>query len=81
MAGFALTTSSANAALTSQFGILDPTVNVRDNTGTADLTGGFGVGVAGVPVYTMDGRTAIARNNADIWNGWSNPFRNSAKFI
>jgi hypothetical protein len=49
-------------------------VNVKDNTGTADLTGGAGIGGAGVPVYAMNGRTAIARNNADIWNNWSNPF-------
>lgn len=28
----------------------------------------------GVPVYAMNGTTAIARNNADIYNAWSNPF-------
>tara|TARA_B110000908_G_scaffold134116_1_gene158444 strand:- start:4106 stop:4978 length:873 start_codon:yes stop_codon:yes gene_type:complete len=50
--------------------------NVKDNTGTADLTGGAGVGGAGVPVYAMNGTTAIARNNADIWDVWSSPFAN-----
>ncbi|NNM28356.1 MAG: hypothetical protein HKO57_02460 [Akkermansiaceae bacterium] len=53
---------------------LSARMNVKDNTGTADLTGGSGVGGAGFPVYAMDGTTCIARNNADIWNGWSNPF-------
>ena len=38
-------------------------------SGTDDLTAG-----AGVAVYAMDGTTAIATNNADIYNGWSNPF-------
>jgi hypothetical protein len=37
-----------------------------DNTGTA--------GAGGLPVYAMDGTSAIARNNADIWDGFSNPF-------
>ena len=45
-----------------------------DRSGTADQTGGFGIGGAGVGVFAMDGTTAIARNNADIYNGWSNPF-------
>lgn len=49
-------------------------VNVQVNTGTTDTTGGAGIGGAGVPVYAMDGMTAIARNNSDIWNAWSNPF-------
>lgn len=38
------------------------------------MTGGAGIGGAGVPVYALDGITAIARNNADIYNNWSNPF-------
>lgn len=46
-------------------------------SGTDDLTGGAGQGGAGVPVYAMDGATCIARNNADIWNGWSNPFEDA----
>ena len=53
-------------------------VNVKDNTGTADFTGGAGIGGAGVPVYAMDGMTSIARNNNDIWNSWSNPFDGDA---
>jgi hypothetical protein len=53
-------------------------VNVRDNTGTADFTGGAGIGGAGVPVFAMNGTTAIARNNNDIWNNWSNPFDSDA---
>ena len=53
------------------------TVNVKDNTGTADLTDGATVGGAGFPVYAMDGTTAIARNNADIWDNWSNPFNSN----
>jgi hypothetical protein len=52
----------------------DPTVRAGIN----DLTGGAGVGGAGVPVYAMDGATAIARNNADIDNSWSNPFDGDA---
>jgi hypothetical protein len=32
------------------------------------------IGGAGVPVYAMDGTSCIARNNADIYNNWSNPF-------
>lgn len=54
------------------------TTDARDNTGTADLTGGAGIGGAGVPVYAMNGTTAIARNNADIWDAWSNPFDGNA---
>lgn len=42
--------------------------------GYGDTTGGAGIGGAGVPVYAMDGSTAIARNNADFLNNWSNPF-------
>lgn len=51
-----------------------PKNNVLESTLTSDLTGGFGIGGAGSPIYAMNGSTAIARNNADIWNGWSNPF-------
>ena len=51
-----------------------PKIDAKTNSGTDDLTGGTGIGGAGVPVYAMDGTTCIARNNADIWNGWSNPF-------
>ncbi|NNM30642.1 MAG: hypothetical protein HKO57_14065, partial [Akkermansiaceae bacterium] len=47
-------------------------------SGTDDQTGGAGVGGAGVPVYAMDGATCIARNNADIYNSWSNPFDGDA---
>jgi len=65
---------------------LDGTVNQEDSpksdprvvSGTDDWTGGAGVGGAGVPVYVMNGTTAIARNNADIWNNWSNPFDGDA---
>lgn len=61
---------------------LDGTVNQADSpksdpksiSGTSDLTGGTGQGGAGVPVYAMDGKTCIARNNAQIWNSWRNPF-------
>ncbi len=52
--------------------------NAKDNTGTADQTDGAGIGGAGVPVFAMDGTTCMARNNADIWNGWSNPFDSDA---
>ena len=45
-----------------------------DRSGTGDQTGGAGIGGAGVPVYAMNGTTCIARNNADIYNSWSNPF-------
>jgi hypothetical protein len=42
------------------------TVDARDNTGTNP-------GVeTGVPIFLMDGATAIALNNADLWNGISN---------
>ena len=51
-----------------------PISSPLDRSGTGDLTGGAGIGGAGVPVYAMDGTTSIARNNADIYNGWSNPF-------
>jgi hypothetical protein len=64
-----ITTSTGWTAI-----ISTTTTNARVNTGTNDLTGGAGAGGAGVPVFAMDGRTAIARNNADIWNTWSNPF-------
>ena len=57
---------------------LSPKRHVQDNTGTGDLTGGAGVGGAGEPVYVVDGTTCIARNNADIWNAWSNPFDGNA---
>jgi len=46
-------------------------------SGTVDLTGGFAQGGAGVPVYAFNGTTAIARNNADIYNSWSNPFESA----
>ena len=40
------------------------TVDARDNTGTnPDLNG------TGVAVFLMNGRTAAANNNGDIWNG------------
>ena len=53
---------------------LSPVSSPRDRAGTVDVTGGAVIGGAGVPVYAMDGTTAIARNNADIYNNWSNPF-------
>lgn len=53
-----------------------PISSPLDRSGTSDQTGGAGIGGAGVPVYAMDGTTCIARNNADIYNGWSNPFDN-----
>ena len=46
---------------------------VRSGT---DEQSGAEIGGAGVPVYAMDGTTCIARNNADIYNNWSNPFDN-----
>jgi hypothetical protein len=52
--------------------------NARANTGTSNLTGGSGVGGAGEPVYVVNGSTCIARNNADIWDTWSNPFAGNA---
>jgi hypothetical protein len=51
-----------------------PVSSPRDRAGTTDITGGSGAGGAGVPMFTMDGTTAIARNNADMYDGWSNPF-------
>lgn len=51
-----------------------PISSPRERAGTEDTTGGTGVGGAGVPVFAMDGTTCIARNNADIYNNWSNPF-------
>ncbi len=51
-----------------------PVSSPRDRAGTTDETGGAGIGGAGVPVYALDGTTSIARNNADIYNNWSNPF-------
>lgn len=51
-----------------------PVSSPRDRAGTTDITGGSGVGGAGVPMFAMDGTTAIARNNADMYDGWSNPF-------
>lgn len=53
---------------------VSPVSSPRDRAGTADITGGSGVGGAGVPIFAMDGTTAIARNNADMYDGWSNPF-------
>jgi len=67
-----ITTSTGWTAL-----ISTTTTNAKVNTGTSDLTGGAGQGGAGVPVFAMDGTTCIARNNADIWNTWSNPFANA----
>jgi len=46
-------------------------------SGTGDFTGGSDQGGAGVPVYAMDGTTAIARNNNDIYDSWSNPFESA----
>ncbi len=54
---------------------LSPKSVVKQNTGTADLTGGADIGGAGEPVYVVNGTTCIARNNADIWDSWSNPFK------
>ena len=51
-----------------------PVSSPRDRAGTTDITGGSGIGGAGVPMFAMDGTTAIARNNADMYDGWSNPF-------
>jgi hypothetical protein len=48
---------------------LSPKREVRINTGTGNLTGGS--------VYVVNGTTCIARNNADTWDTWSNPFENS----
>lgn len=57
---------------------LSPKIGARPNTGTDSVIGGDGVGGAGEPVYAMNGTTCIARNNADIWNAWSNPFNSNA---
>lgn len=54
-----------------------PVSNPFARAGITDTTGGNAIGGAGVPVYVMDGTTAIARNNADI-NPWSNPFDGNA---
>jgi len=51
-----------------------PVSNPLERSGTMDQSGGAAQGGAGVPVYAMDGTTAIARNNADIYDSWSNPF-------
>ena len=53
--------------------------NPADRGGYADTTGGSGIGGAGVGVFAMDGTTAIARNNADIFNNWSNPFNGDSQ--
>jgi len=55
-----------------------PISSPLDRSGTGDFTDGSGIGGAGVPVYAMDGTTSIARNNADIYNSWSNPFDGDA---
>lgn len=52
--------------------------NVKENTGTSDVTGGAAEGGAGEPVFVVNGSTCIARNNADIWDAWSNPFAGNA---
>ena len=51
-----------------------PVSNPRERAGLIDTTGGNGIGGAGVPMFVMDGSTAIARNTADMYDGWSNPF-------
>lgn len=71
---FALVTVNLDGSTTQA---LSPKSDPRQISGTSDQAGGSGQGGAGVPVYAMDGRTAIARNNADIWNTWSNPFEDS----
>lgn len=53
---------------------VSPVSSPLDRSGSSDFTDGANQGGAGVPVYAMDGTTAIARNNNDIYNGWSNPF-------
>ena len=55
-----------------------PVSSPVDRSDTGDFTDGAGQGGAGVPVYAMDGSTSIARNNADIYNSWSNPFDSDA---
>ncbi|MEN8774424.1 MAG: hypothetical protein ABF379_07155 [Akkermansiaceae bacterium] len=57
---------------------VSPVSSPLDRSGTADQAGGANQGGAGVPVYAMDGTSCIARNNADIYNGWSNPFDGNA---
>ncbi|MFN3166871.1 MAG: PEP-CTERM sorting domain-containing protein [Phycisphaeraceae bacterium] len=47
---------------------------IRSGTDAQDTADQGGLGV---PVYAMDGMTAIARNNADIYNSWSNPFEDA----
>ena len=86
---FATTQAQQNAALATSSGWtahlyvhtdgtmaqgVSPVSSPRDRAGTTDITGGSGVGGAGAPLFTMDGTTAIARNNADMYDGWSNPF-------
>lgn len=51
-----------------------PISNPAIRGGYSDTTGGSEIGGAGSPVFAMDGMTAIARNNDDILNNWSNPF-------
>ncbi|NNC74118.1 MAG: hypothetical protein HKN93_01275, partial [Acidimicrobiia bacterium] len=52
-----------------------PKLEAREFSGTTDVSGSATApGGGGAPVYVMNGTTCIARNNADIWNGWSNPF-------
>ncbi len=55
-------------------GVESPISSPLVRGGYDDTTGGAGAFGAGVPVYAMNGTTAIARNNADILNNWSNPF-------
>ena len=57
--------------------VLSPKRDAKTNTGTGNLSGGAAQGGAGEPVYVVNGTTCIARNNADIWDTWSNPFENS----
>ncbi len=52
---------------------VSPVSSPVDRSGTDEQTG-TEIGGAGVPVYAMDGTSCIARNNADIYNNWSNPF-------
>jgi hypothetical protein len=73
---FAMVTVNLDGGTTQE---LSPKSHVKDNTGTADLSGGAGIGGAGFPVFAMDGTTCIARNNADIWDEWSNPFDSGSK--
>jgi|GEM_PF-1406246 len=56
-----------------------PISSPRARAGTEDTSGGSSLGGAGVPVFAMDGRTCIARNNGDIYNNWSNPFEGDAQ--